>query len=149
MKKNTILYLLIIVLAVANVFFLAHHLGRPMERKGGTPGDFVARELQFNDEQMQRFKVLNDQHETEMRSITDDIRRLKGSLFTKISEAHVDGATVDSIASAIGGHEAMRDAKTYHHFRAIQKLCNDKQKERFNDIVKKALKKPGRERPKD
>ena len=146
MKKNTILYILIVFLALANAFFLTKHLSHPRGKKMKNPGDFVAEQLKFDDGQMEKFKVLNDKHIKDMETISKDIKTLKGSLFTKISEEGISKKTVDSLTSMIGHYEAQRDAKTYYHFRAVQELCTDEQKERFNEIVKKALRKTGRQK---
>lgn len=148
MKKNTIVYLLIVFLAIANIFLMVNYLGHPKGKKGGNPGDFVAKELKFDDSQMQQFKTLNDNHEVEMRAIAGHAKKLKGSLFTKISEENVSSNTIDSIITLIGAYESKRDLKTYKHFREIQEICTDEQKERFNSIVKQALKKVGGSRHK-
>jgi len=141
MKKNRILYALIIVLAIANIFFLVNHFGHSKRKKTKSPGDFVAKELKFDASQMEKFKILNDLHEVEMKSVSQKIKKLKGGLFTKISEDNVPQKTIDSITGLIGDYETQRDVQTYHHFRAIQELCTQEQKEQFNTIVKKALKK--------
>lgn len=147
MKKNTILYILIVFLAIANVFFLVNYLGHSKGKKGGNPGDFIAKELKFDEEQMSKFNLLNDRHESEMRTISKEIKQLKRALFSKISEEQLPKIKVDSITKLIGISESKRDAKTYNHFRAIQSLCTEDQIQRFNDIVKRALHKTGGRKP--
>ncbi|WP_299334478.1 hypothetical protein [uncultured Psychroserpens sp.] len=144
MKTNKILYILIIFLAVANVFFLVNHLGRYKGKKRVSQSDFIAKELKFDDAQMQKFTVLTDQHEMEMNVISDSLKKFKGKLLNKISEEHVSKNTVDSLLQIIGDYEIQRDEKTFYHFKAIQEICTDQQKKRFNEIVKKALRKKRR-----
>ncbi|WP_298894446.1 hypothetical protein [uncultured Psychroserpens sp.] len=148
MKTNKILYVLIIFLAVTNIFFLINHLGHSKGKKRGSSGGFIAKELKFDSSQMQQFKALNDQHEVEMKVISDTIKELKGHLFTEISEENISTVTVDSLTQLIGTQEAKRDAKTYYHFRAIQELCTNEQKEQFKKIVFKAIKKKRRQKRK-
>ena len=62
MKKNTILYILLAFLIIANGFFLVNYLGRsrkPDGQKG--PGDFIVKELNFDASQMERFHLLNEE----------------------------------------------------------------------------------------
>ena len=146
MKKNIILYVLIVFLVIANIFFLVNHLGHSKGKKGGSPGDFVATELKFDAIQMEKFNVINDRHEVEIKAIANDIKKLKGSLFAKISEENTSKETIDSITGLIGKYVKERDTKTYYHFREIQEICNKEQKERFNTIVKQALHRKDRRR---
>lgn len=144
MKTNKILYILIIFLAVANIFFLINHLGRSKGKKRVSQGDFIAKELKFDDVQMKQFTVLNDQYQMEMEAISDSMKVLKGKLFAKISEDNVSESSVDSLIEFIGDYDMKRDAKTFYHFRAVQDICTEQQKEHFNEIVKKALRKKRR-----
>ena len=55
MKKQTFLYVLLILLAISNGFFLVHYLGKP-SRKGHKPESFIAKKLNFDENQMKDFK---------------------------------------------------------------------------------------------
>ncbi|MBT3587140.1 MAG: hypothetical protein HN507_00670, partial [Flavobacteriaceae bacterium] len=59
MTKNTILYVLLTFLIIANGFFLYDYLGKP-DRNGprNNPEQFIVKELNFNTNQMQEFKGL-------------------------------------------------------------------------------------------
>ena len=148
MKKNLPIYILLLVLIIMNGFFLFNFLNRPdnpgPERRQG-PGDFVAKELQFNTEQMNQYHEFTKNHDHEMRRISEDIRQLKGALFSGISSEN--RKFVDSITSAIGKLEAQRDANVFYHFKEVQSICNQEQKQRFSKIIKDALHKRGRKRP--
>lgn len=141
MKTNKILYVLIIFLAAANIFFLINQFGRSKGKKRGNPADFIVKELRFDESQMKQFNVLNDQHKSEVKVISDSLKKLKGKLFIKISEENVSKGTIDSLLNRIGDYEIQKDAMTFYHFRAIQDICTDQQKEDFNEIVKSAVRK--------
>ncbi len=150
MKKNTLLYILLIFLVVMNGFFMFKIFGdKPPQ--GPNPGKFIAKELQFSEAQMQQFSAMNDAHHEAMMEISRDIKKLKDALFAEISETTVDKAKVDSITKQIGEKERQKDLKTFYHFKEVQKICTDEQRQRFNSIVQESLKRHGRrgrEKPK-
>ncbi|NER14154.1 periplasmic heavy metal sensor [Leptobacterium flavescens] len=152
MKKNLLLYILILFLIGVNSFFLIKFMNGPgeekRERRGG-PGGFIAKELNFSPDQMDRFHELNRRHHRAMREISDEIRFLKDELFSGISDENVSEAHIDSISALIGEREKAKDIEVFYHFRDILEICDEKQKERFNKIILEALHKrppppPGR-----
>tara|TARA_R110000868_G_scaffold50170_2_gene160594 strand:+ start:140 stop:649 length:510 start_codon:yes stop_codon:yes gene_type:complete len=149
MKKNLTLYILLAFLIVANGFFLIHYLGNPERRaqsdRGENPDNFIVQELKFNDSQKEQFIVLSDAHRKEMQSISEELRNLKDGLFSKISDESVNERYVDSITSLIGEKEKAIDIATFNHFKSIRKLCNEKQKEKFNRIIKDAIHRGGQQ----
>ena len=147
MKKNLILYILLVVLIVVNVFFLFHFLGknevRMQKGNGGNPENFIAKELKFDDSQMKQFRDLSDAHREAMQTIAEETKVLKDDLFNKISEASVNDQDIDSITSLIGETEKAKDFTVFNHFRDIYDMCNESQKAKFNRIIKDAIHKGG------
>ncbi|RAJ16879.1 Spy/CpxP family protein refolding chaperone [Olleya aquimaris] len=138
MKKNTILYLLIFVLIVVNGFFLYNYLVRPQHQGPKESGNFIAKELHLNKAQMQEFNTLEDKHHNVMKGINDDIKNDKDALFEKITASQINKATVDSLITSITNKKGLKEKEMFSRLRGIYLLCNDKQKERFSDIIKKA-----------
>ncbi|AXG71841.1 heavy-metal resistance [Kordia sp. SMS9] len=147
MKKNTFLYILLIFLVVMNGFFMFKIFGDKPPR-GANPGKFIAKELQFDEAQMQQFSTINDVHHEAMMTISRDIKKLKDALFAEISETTVDKAKIDDITNQIGEKERQKDLKTFYHFKEVQKICTDEQRERFNTLIQHALKRHGRKKTK-
>ena len=147
MKKNTLLYILIAFLVVMNGFFMVKIFGdKPPKRPN--PGNFIAKELQFDDAQLKKFSVMNDAHHEEMMLLSREIKELKDELFAYISETTIDTAKVNNITKRIGTLEQQKDSATFYHFKEVQKICTPEQREEFNILVQKALKRHGRKRPK-
>ena len=147
MKKNAVLYILLFFLIGVNGFFLYNYIGKPdmvKESRPRNPMDFIIEQLEFDSEQMQKIKLLNRAHHHKMMRIRDDEKELKDALFNSISNSAIDENYVDSITTLIGEKEKMRDMATYYHFKKIQEICNDKQKEIFKKIINEALHKAGR-----
>lgn len=149
MKKNTILYILLFFLIIVNGFFLYNYLGNGDVVKEGrreNPMNFIVKQLNFDDAQMELMEALNKKHHNRMMHINERTRNLKDALFSKISDDAVAGKYVDSITRLIGQKEAELDREAFGHFRKIEEICTDKQKEKFKSIIEEAIGKGERKR---
>ena len=147
MKKNLLLYVLLVFLIAVNSFFLFNYLGNSDETENRNrpkgPANFIVKELNFNDEQMLQFKRYNRKHHQQMRRISDDIKQLKDALFNKISDVLLNENAIDSITTLIGEKVKEKDIEVFYHFKSIQELCDDNQKETFKRIINDALHREG------
>ena len=145
MKKNLPLYVLLLFLIIVNGFFLYNYLGTDEvkeEQKGpNRPGNFLVKELGFDELQREQFRSLGKKHHQRMRGLNAEVRGLKDELFKGLSDDSLSDVNVDSIAMLIGEKEAAKDIEVFRHFNSVQELCNDKQKEKFSKIIKDALRK--------
>ena len=135
MTKNTILYVLLAFLIIANGFFLYDYLGKP-DRDGprNNPEQFIVKELNFNADQMQEFKGLGKNHRERMMRLDQEQKQLKDQLFSKVSEKNINPLEIERISSLIGENNKNKDLEVFNHFRAIQEICNDSQKQKFMKI---------------
>ncbi|TNJ45237.1 hypothetical protein KFZ70_07030 [Tamlana fucoidanivorans] len=148
MKKNIVLYILFLFLVIANGFFLYNYVGNNIDRKGKDmvrPGDFILKELQFSEEQMEALRMSSVGHHERMKRCSEELKRLKDLLFNTLSEQETNETKTDSIISLIGQVEMEKEKEAFSHFKTIQTLCNNKQKERFKRIINDALHKHGRQ----
>ena len=143
MKKNLLLYVLLAFLIIVNGFFLFQYLGKPGKKGPRGPGNFLAKELQFDASQMEQFNIIEEDHQDRIHVFIESNKELKEGLFDKLSDASVNQQEIDSIASLISKNEKARELETFHHLRAVQDICNDAQKEKFRSIVKNALRRGG------
>jgi protein CpxP len=142
MKKNTILYILLIFLIIVNGVFLFNYLGKDQgesPRGRQTPSDFIVKELEFNKTQLAQFRENSKGHHEAIRGFSDDIKSLKDVLFGKLSDDSINDATLDSVTALIGEKEMQKEREVFSHFKMIQELSNNKQKEKFKNIIKDAL----------
>ncbi|RED42679.1 hypothetical protein DFQ10_10886 [Winogradskyella eximia] len=142
MKKNNILYILVAFLIVVNGFFLFNYMSESNENTSKGPQgnrDFIVKELGFNKAQLAQFKENSQGHHQIMMRLSDEIKGLKDELFSKLSEDGINESTIDSISSLICEKEKLKDKEIFYHFKMIQELSNDKQKEKFKTIIKDAL----------
>ena len=142
MKKNLPLYILLIFLIIVNGFFLFNYLGRPNFEKDNPskdPASFLTAQLGFSELQIKEIELINKKQHQNMMAINNDVRRLKDELFSKLSSETINDQVVDSITTLIGLKQKEMDKMAFYHFRSIQEVCNDTQKEKFKKIIKDAL----------
>lgn len=150
MKKNLLLYILLIILLLANGFFLFQHFGDKKENRNKGKrgqGNFIARQLNFNETQLNQFNDIRSFHRKTMRSYDDDIKDLKGKFFSNISNENTPKSLIDSIATLISEKEKLKDIETYNYFTEVRNICEDHQKEQLSFIIKKAIHNEGYRRP--
>lgn len=149
MKKNIPLYILLVFLIVVNGFFIYQYLGRPESRDRNEPKDpmaFIAKQLKFDAQQMQQMESLNHSHLKKMMRFNNEEKKLKDLLFSNLSDVVINKKKIDSITTLIGNKGKEKDTEAFYHFKSIQELCDEKQKETFQKIIKDALHK-GRGEP--
>lgn len=147
MKKNLLLYILLIFLIIVNGFFLFNYMGKTNAGKQSErqrPGDFIIKELGFNELQLEQFRALNHEHHRTMRHLSGDLKILKDDLFDELSISPTNDMLIDSMTSLIGKKQKERETEVFYHFKRIQEICNSSQKEKFEKIIIDALRRGGR-----
>ena len=141
--KLSVVGLIILNLFVLSFLFLSHqrkisHHERfepmpPPMQGGETPGEFLCRELKFNEKQKADFEILRNQHHEAMDSLDEQRRDLHHDYFDLLNNENPYEQKVTALANEIGQNQKARDLITFHHFEAVRKLCNDEQKKHFDD----------------
>jgi archaellum biogenesis ATPase FlaH len=109
--------------------------------KKETPKDnFLVQELQFNENQKERFRFLDGVHRRQMRALEENIKSSKELLFNSFSDTTFNAtATIDKI----GELESKKEEEIYTFFKQVRKLCDEEQAKKFDKIIQKALHKRG------
>lgn len=147
MKKNTILYVLLVFLIIVNGFFLFNYIGkrsykRPTESQRDK--DFIVKELGFSEAQLERFYLKSAGHHPTMMRLSDDVKELKDDLFSKLSDNEINESTIDSLTALICEKETEKEKEIFYHFKMIRDIADEKQKEKFNKILMDALRRGDR-----
>ncbi len=143
MKKQTILYILLIVLFLSNVFFILHHVGR-FGHKDHKPRFSMVEELNFNEEQQETYNALRSKHFDKMKSYSKRISELKKEIYSNVGEQEISETFLDSVVDLIALEEKNKDLEMYRHFRDVREICNDKQKAQLSKIIKDAIERRGK-----
>ncbi|WP_299100697.1 hypothetical protein [uncultured Winogradskyella sp.] len=147
MKKNTILYVLLIFLIAVNGFFLFNYIGKGNAkgpRESQQNKEFIIEELGFDASQIKQFRKKSKGHHKTMMQMSDDVRKLKDQLFGTLSNDIVSEATIDSISNLICEKEKEKEKEIFYHFKMIRDIANEEQREKFNNLLLDALRKDDR-----
>ena len=135
---------LVIVLAIMNVSLLAimwfHR--PPMDGgPGGKPRElnrFLVHELKLTASQQQQFDVLFNEHLQKIEAIKIRGRELHYLLFDDLAISNENNKS-DSLINLIGENRKMDEKELFQHLSKVRALCNEKQKDNFDRIIKGAL----------
>jgi mevalonate kinase len=94
---------------------------------------FLADELGFTGEQSQKFEALKKEHHQGVEKIMQQTKDLKDQLFDCIKTG--DDTKAKEIATKLSDNNKSIELLTYEHFKEVRKICNDKQKEKFDKIL--------------
>ncbi len=146
MKKNTILYVILFFLVLMNGFFLFNHIGMPRLKppigQFENPRDFIAKKLNFKSEQLDAFLIIKDKHQEKMKAHDLELKNLKDELFNNVNSSTFSNSALDSLTTLIGNLEKQKETEVFNFFKNIQGICDEKQKEHFEKILKDALHPP-------
>lgn len=135
--KRKLLLILLVILVISNITLLFMVFKKPKHHKA--PHKFLFKELKFNEEQLKIVEPLKQVHIKNMKSLDEEIKPLRKSIFKEVNNKDFN---IDSISQLIGVKESKKDQEVYNYFNQIYKVCDDKQKLKFNDFLKNAMKGP-------
>jgi Spy/CpxP family protein refolding chaperone len=136
--------ILVVVLAIMNVSLLAvmwFHRPPMGEGPGGSPRDrirFLMRELHFNENQREQFDVLFESHQQKMEKIKMRGKELHDLMFDELAITNESNKS-DSLINLIGENRKSGEKELFKHLSEVRTLCNEKQKGKFDRIIKGAL----------
>jgi protein CpxP len=144
--RNKFLILIITVLVISNLALAGYLIfGRSYKHKPPRSGrdafsEYMKKELNFSEEQAEKFKQLTSEHFEKMRPILQDIRQAKDSFFSlmRLPEMPSDSLLMAS-AEKIAAKQKYQELQSFRHFRQVRALCNDEQKLKFDTLIKKMI----------
>ena len=139
MKKNVLLAILLLFLMVMNGILLYLVLNKP-ERRERPPRNFIAQQLDLDENQLEEFNRIERTHHREMRRIDGRFRDLKEMLFMNLNNRQFTEKELDSVTQLIGKLSIDREKEVFLYFKALEGICTEKQKIQLENIVSGALK---------
>jgi Spy/CpxP family protein refolding chaperone len=136
--------LLVVVLAIMNISLLAiMWVHRPPmgEGAGGSPRDrsrFLIHELHLNENQREQFDVLFESHQQKMEKIKMRGKELHDLIFDELAITNETNKS-DSLINLIGENRKIGEKELFEHLSKVRALCNEKQKVKFDRIIKGAM----------
>ena len=142
--KTKLLYFLLATLIITNIALLFMLIKKPHQQKKDG-GNFLVKELQFDENQRERFRFFDSQHRETIMGFDEEIRASKDILFSSFSKLNFSS---DSISKRIGKLEGEKEQEIFTFFKQVRKICTEKQALKFDKLIKEALHQKGRKPPK-
>jgi len=143
--KSKLLPTLLILLIVLNGFLIFLLIKKPHQNREHSPQrEFLIEQLQFTDNQKEKFEILDKNHRETMIDLDKKIRKQKDVLFNSFGDESVQ---IDSIITINGNLQVKKEQEVFRFFKSVRKICTPKQQEKFDEIINKALRGAGGERP--
>ncbi len=147
MKINKTAYFLtsmVIVLIIVNIFTLGFFVFRENHphsrfRDGGNSGNYLIEELDFNAKQKILFDEYRQEHHSSVQPMMDEISLEKERFFSELKKEQIDSAKIDSLSKKISSLHQKVDIVTFWHFNKIRKMCDEKQKAHFDELIKEGI----------
>jgi protein CpxP len=134
------LWLVILGLLVLNLGLLGWIWFAPQNRPraGGTPAEFLEKELNFTQAQKEQFRLLREDHHAKVQDIRDSIRQMKRQFFEQLGKPMSD-SDMEKITAGIAEKMARVDKITFQHFKEVRQMCTPAQQQKFDEVIDEML----------
>ncbi|MDB9724171.1 hypothetical protein OAA58_05825 [Polaribacter sp.] len=142
--KSKLIPVLLILLIILNGILIFMLLKKPHESKRHSQErNFLIQELQFTDDQKDKFLSFDTAHRENMMHLDQEIRKQKDRMFNSFANENLN---LDSLSTKIGLLEGKKVVELFRFFSKVRNICTQEQQSNFDTIINKALK-GGKERP--
>ena len=108
----------------------------PPPPPGASARDFLIQQLQLNDAQQKQYDSLIKEHRALVDKFQSALRTTRDSMINLIGNSSADPA---SLSSRIGYDQSQIEKATFDHFRKLRAICNSSQQQKFDSVIKDAL----------
>lgn len=159
--KNKVLYIVLGLLVILNIVSIGSmwmmkgrdrihppflpdgpqmHEQQGMERQQGLPPFkdgkmFLAEELNFTPEQTEKFNKLREEHFMSSKKLLDDMHKSMDDMMEQLKNKDGDAKAEEYAAKSSEIHKELQ-LSAYKHFKSVRDICDDKQKEKFDVLIK-------------
>ena len=142
--KNRSLIAIIIFLLITNIAMLVFFLGltgpgkRMHSREDGI-ASFLKKDINFNDKQIEAYKLLKDKHIENIKPLFESIRSAKDSFYNLLYRPNVTDSILKERAMIIGNKQTDLDLKMMQHLKNVRAICNAEQLTKFDSLFKNVV----------
>lgn len=133
-KFLKIVILLLVLINISTLAFLWLNRPQPNNAVEG----FFAEKLEFTPQQKEQFAALKDEHRDQIQALKKSNKELHDAYFDLLKNPNIDSATVKNAASQILKIKEKEELALFYHFKKIRAICDAKQKQKFDEVIKEA-----------
>lgn len=145
MKKTTILYAIIALLAAFNIATIATIIYRNdrnatsiINTEEASPqnnmGRYFRDQLNLTPEQHKLSKTINQEYHRRAQGYAIDLENLRLDYIAELGQASCDSMAIDRISTQIGQLHKELKMETARYYRAMKELCTPEQQQELNHI---------------
>lgn len=144
-SKNRIWGLAVLLLVLVNIATLVTFWimkgTNPFNQEGPRKEvvDFIVTELKLDSSQKKQFIFLKEEHQQQIRTIKDSIRKAKDDLFGLLKDPNASEESIASASKITAALEAEIDQVTFRHFQKLRKICSPEQQKKFDEIIDRVV----------
>lgn len=141
--KSKLLPVLLFFLILLNGVLIFLLIKKPHVNERNQPNknqqgiSFLADQLQFSEAQKKQFIEFDKAHREFMMTIDQELLKDKDVLFNSFQKKSFN---MDSLTNKIGLLQAKKESVVFVFFKNVRKICTPDQTEKFDNIIKEALK---------
>lgn len=145
--KSKLLPALLIILIVLNGVLIFMLIKKTHQKKQQhSQREFLTEQLQFSDNQKEKYRNLDEIHRETMMDLDHKIRKQKDILFNSFGDETIN---TDSLITINGNLEVKKEAEVFRFFKSVRKICTKEQQKKFDKIINEALKGGGNKPPRN
>jgi hypothetical protein len=134
--KNKLFTWVIALLVFANLVTIVFYwTGRLHQMNEGSPKEFLASQLKFDEQQKMQYFDLAQEHHENAQKIREKIKISKDAFFDLLKQSNVTDSAQRAAARNVSLNMEELDLYTLEHFKKVRALCNQEQKEKFDAII--------------
>ncbi len=141
-QKNRIIAFSIIILLIVNVILLGFLWFGSFFKPPHNPErlrNFIVDELGFDDRQIIIFDKLKEDHRAKMRATKGEIQMAKEELLKLLLENDLDKELYNTKMDGLLDIVKKQEDITFNHFQQVRGICSEKQKKRFDSLIKEII----------
>ncbi|MES2809536.1 MAG: periplasmic heavy metal sensor [Bacteroidota bacterium] len=144
MKSYKVFILVVVGLIVINcgmlgAFWYQQSKTTPFDGPPYAPNTYLIKELKLTAAQQDAYETMRKNHFAATQRINRETRELKDQFFDNIKTEQLDTASALAIQTKINALQLSLDTTTLFHFRQLRKILTANQQEKFDQVIKNAL----------
>ncbi len=132
--------LILVIINITTLFTIWHTVNEHHPPKNGkSASNFLIKQLAFDSIQKEKYLLLVQQHQQDIRDIKEQAKESKGTFFSLVSDTTISDETIKAQAMKVFEGEYQIAIITFHHFQQVRALCTPVQKKKFDSIIKELV----------
>jgi periplasmic protein CpxP/Spy len=146
-SRYKVLLLLVGILLLTNGVLLLFFVGKkePKEKqhtrrdRSAVMREFLKDSVGFNDQQLAQFDQVREQHQQNVRTLFEDMRKAKLSFYQLFNQGSSADSANQAAASVIAEKQKALDLAFFNHFREVRTLCQPEQLPRYDSLIQQIV----------